>query len=86
MADSLCEVLRIRRTRVAHLGGEHYSMSRPLQLSYYTPVGEIIVDVEFHAPDTPSVGTQGGLSRPRLPMSVKTSWRSCCSMSAWCRQ
>ena len=57
MADSLCKVLRIRRTRVAYFGREHYCMSRPLQLSHYAPVGEIIVDVEPQAPDTPSTGT-----------------------------
>src|SRR5215470_6584613 len=86
MADSLDEVLGIRRPRVAHLGREHHRLAYSVELGHHASVGEIIVQVEPHAPDTPSAGAQGGVSRPRWRMSVRTSSRSCCKTSAWRRQ
>ena len=64
MADRLGEVVGIRRPRVANIRREHNRMACPVQLGDHTPVGEIIVQVEPHAPDTPSAGTQGGVSSP----------------------
>ena len=57
MADRLGEVVGIRRPRVANIRREHHRMACPVQLGDHMPVGEIIVQVEPHAPDTPSVGT-----------------------------
>ena len=64
MTDCLGEVVGIP-PRVADIRREHHRMACSVQLGDHAPVGEIIVQIEPHAPDTPSAGTQGGVSSPR---------------------
>ena len=85
MAESLDEVLGIRRPRVAHLGREYHRLACPLEMGHHASVGEILIKGELHAPGTPSAGAQGGVSSPRWRMLVRTSSRSYCMTSAWRR-
>ena len=57
MTDRLGEVVGIRRPRVAVIRREHHRMAYPVQLADHAPVGELIDQIEPHAPDTPSAGT-----------------------------
>ena len=83
VADGIGKVRGIQGTSMPDLGRDKDGMPQPEEVCYNPAVRDIIVEVEPLTPEAPSVGTNGGLSKPRARISAKTASRSWRSTSSW---